>query len=101
MTVKDSQTLGLGYLQLSRYSDSVQNKPSGDRILVWARFSIPVQTYTVPHPASCTMSTGSLFRVIKRPVRGFDHPPSSTAVVKERVKLYFYSPSKPSWPVVG
>jgi len=28
------------------------------------------------------------------------HPPSS-AEVKERVELYLYSPSGPSWPVLG
>jgi hypothetical protein len=28
----------------------------------------------------------------------FDHPPSSSARVKERVELYLYSPSEPSWP---
>ena len=35
------------------------------------------------------------------PVRGFDHPPSSSAEVKERVALYLYSPSGPSGPVLG
>ena len=37
----------------------------------------------------------------KRPGRGVDHPPASSAEVKERVDLYFYSPSGPSWPVIG
>jgi hypothetical protein len=32
---------------------------SGDRILVGARFSAPVQTGPGAHPASCTMDTGS------------------------------------------
>jgi hypothetical protein len=40
------------------------------------------------------------FPVIKRPGRGVDHPPSSSAEVKERVELYLYSPSGPSWPVL-
>jgi hypothetical protein len=31
---------------------------------------------------------------------GHDPPPSS-AEVKERVELYLYSPSGPSWPVLG
>jgi len=31
----------------------------GDRIPVGARFSAPVQTDPVAHPASCTMGTGS------------------------------------------
>ena len=33
--------------------------------------------------------------------RGIDHPPPSSAKVKERVELYLYSPSVPSWPVLG
>jgi hypothetical protein len=33
--------------------------------------------------------------------RGVDHPPVSSAEVKERVELYLYSPSGPSWPVLG
>jgi len=36
-----------------------------------------------------------------RPGRGADHPPSSSVEVKERVELYLYSPSGPSWPVIG
>jgi len=46
------------------------------------------------HPASYTMGTGS-FPGVKRPGRGVDHPPPSNAKVKERVELYFYSPSGP------
>jgi len=38
---------------------------------------------------------------VKRPGRGVDHPPPSSAEVKERVELYQYSPSAPSWPVIG
>jgi hypothetical protein len=41
------------------------------------------------------------FPGVKRPGRGVDHPPSSSASVKERVELYFYSTSGPSWPVLG
>ena len=37
-----------------------------------------------------TMGTGS-FPGIKRPGRGVDHPPPSSAEVKERVELYLYS----------
>jgi hypothetical protein len=46
------------------------------------------------------MGTGS-FPGVKRPGRGVDHPPPSSAEVKERVELYIYSPSGPSWPVLG
>ena len=32
---------------------------------------------------------------------GVDHPPTSSAEVKVRVELYLYSPSGPSWSVLG
>jgi hypothetical protein len=41
------------------------------------------------------------FPGVKRPGRGVDHPPSSSARVKDRVELYLYSPSGPSWPILG
>ena len=72
----------------------------GDRIPVAARFSVPAQTGPGAHPASCTMGTRS-FLGVKRLGRGVDHPPQSRAEVKERVEVYFYSPSWPSWLVIG
>jgi len=41
------------------------------------------------------------FPGLKRPGRGVDHPPPSSAEVKEGVRLYLYSPFWPSWPVIG
>jgi hypothetical protein len=41
------------------------------------------------------------FPVVKRWGRGVDHPPPSNTEVKKRVQLYLYSPSGPSWPVLG
>jgi len=41
------------------------------------------------------------FPGVKRPGRGVDHPPPSSAEVKERVELYLYTPFGPSWPVLG
>ena len=38
---------------------------------------------------------------VKQPGRGVDHPLPSSAKVKERVELYFYSSYGPSWPVLG
>jgi hypothetical protein len=52
------------------------------------------------HPPYCTMGIGS-FRDIMWPGCGVDHLPPSSAEVKERVDVYFYSPSGPSWPVLG
>jgi len=51
------------------------------------------------YPASYTMVTGFLPGV-KRPGRGVDHPSPSRIKIKERVELYFYSPSGPSRPVL-
>jgi hypothetical protein len=70
------------------------------RIPVRARFSAPIQTGPGAHPASYTMCTWSLPGV-KRSGLGVDHPPPSSAEVKERVELYLYSPSGSSWPVLG
>jgi hypothetical protein len=42
-----------------------------------------------------------LFPGVKGPGRGLDHPPPSSAEVKEGVRLYLFSPSGPSWPVLG
>ena len=41
------------------------------------------------------------FPGVKRPARGNDHPPTSECVGQERVELYLYSPSGPSWPAMG
>jgi hypothetical protein len=65
-----------------------------------ARFSAPVQTGAGTHPAFCTMGTGS-FTGVKRPGRGVDHPLPYSSEVKERIELYLYSTSGPSWPVIG
>ena len=54
------------------------------------RFSAPVQTGPGVHPAFCTMGTAS-FPGVKRPGRGVDHSPPSSAEVKEIVELYLYS----------
>ena len=57
---------------------------------------IPVGRY-FPHPsrraqgppASYTMGTGTFFRGVKR---GVNHPPPTSAEVKERIELYLYPP---------
>ena len=41
------------------------------------------------------------FPGVKRERCGVDHPPPSTAEVKERAELYLYSPSSSSWPVIN
>ena len=65
-----------------------------------ARFSVLVQTGPGAYPASCTMGTVSSPGV-KRPGRGDDRSPTSKRGGNKRVGLYLYSPSGPSWPVIG
>jgi len=62
------------------------------------RFAAPVQTGPGAHPSSYTMGTGS-FPGVKPPGRGIDHPPPSSAEVKERVERYLYPP--PIWVFVA
>jgi hypothetical protein len=78
-----------------KYPDSLQAGRSGNPIPVGAIFSIPVQTGPGAHTASYTMGTGS-FPGVKRPRRGVNHPPLSSAEVKQTVELYLNSPSVPS-----
>ena len=40
-------------------------------------------------------------RGVRGPGRGVNHTPMPSAEVKERVELYLYSPSMPSWLVLG
>jgi len=73
---------------------------SEHRIPLGRDFPHPSRSALGAHPASYTMDAGS-FSGVKRPGRGVDHPPPSSADVKERVELYLYSNSGLSWPVIG
>jgi hypothetical protein len=67
----------------------------------WGRdFPHPSRPALGPTQPPIQWVTG-LFRGVNRPGRGVDHPPSSSARVKERVELYIYSSSGPSWSVIG
>jgi hypothetical protein len=80
------------------YSDSLRVGRSGVRTPMGARFSLPFHTGNEDHPASSTVGAGSLSR---GPGLGVIHSAPSSASVKERVELYFYSPSGPSWCLIG
>jgi hypothetical protein len=60
------------------------------------------QTSDLPNcrVASHTKGTGSCLGV-KRLGSDIDHPTPSSTEVKGRIELYIYSPSRPSWPVLG
>jgi hypothetical protein len=67
----------------------------------WGRdFPHPSRPAQGAHPASYTMGTGS-FPGVKRLRCDVDHPPPSSAEVKQRVELYLYTPSGISWSVLG
>jgi hypothetical protein len=68
--------------------------------LLLAIFSSPVHTGPGPIQAPTQWVTGS-FPGVKRPGRGVDHPPPSSAEVKETAELYLYSTSGPLWRVLG
>jgi len=59
---------------------------------------VSAQTSPWTHPTSYTMDT-ELFPGVKQPGWGVEHPrPQSRADVEERVELYLYPSSGPSWP---
>jgi len=65
-----------------------------------ARFSALVQTGLGTHAAIYKWVPG-LFPGVKRSGCGVNHPPPPSAEVKEGVHPYHYSPSVPSWQVIG
>jgi hypothetical protein len=69
--------------------------------MVWMRFSANIQTGPGAHPASHTMGNRSLSWGVKQLGQGVDHPPPSSAEMKERVDLYNYSLIGTSWVVLG
>jgi hypothetical protein len=70
------------------------SNPSGGKIF---------RTHSGWHWSSSSLYTMGTcaFLGVKLPVRGSDCPLPSSAEVKERVELYFYSLFGPSWPVLG
>jgi hypothetical protein len=83
--------------ELSRYSDWLRAGRSGDRIPVGARSFAHVQTGPEAHSASCTVGTGS-FPGVKRPGRGADHPPTSSAEVENEYSYTSTPPLGTWWP---
>jgi hypothetical protein len=78
VTKINSQYQCRGPRYLSRYSYSLRPGRSKDRIPVGTEFSAPVQSGPGDQPASCKWVSG-FFPRGKRPERGVDHPPQSSA----------------------
>ena len=74
--------VGLVNTFMDRDSDWLRAGRSGDRILVVARLSAPVQTGPGARPVSYTMGTGS-FPGVKRLDRGVDHRPHQAPKLKK------------------
>jgi hypothetical protein len=88
------------YYPASRYSDWLRTGRSGDRIPVGARFFSHIQTGPRTHPVSFTMATGS-FPGVKRPGRGADHQPPSSAEVMKGWSYTYIHPLGQFRPVTG
>jgi hypothetical protein len=67
----------------------------GDQIPVETTFCTPVQTSLLYNGYQVS------FPGVKQPERGINHPAPSSVKVEEKVELYLYSLSGPSWPVLG
>jgi hypothetical protein len=77
-------------------------KRSGDRIPVEGEiFRPPSRPALAPTllPVQCVTSFFPVGKV--RPERGVDHPPESTAEVKQRAELYLCCPTAIGWQVLG
>ena len=96
--------LSLSYVKLIASSGGNVGRDSSVGIATRYGLDYPgianVQTGPGTQPASCTKGIGS-FSGVKWPGRGVDHPAPSSAEVRERVKLYLYSPCEPSRQVTG
>jgi hypothetical protein len=55
----------------------------------WGLLTLLYKGYRIPFPE------------VKRPGRGVNHSPPPSAEVKERVEVYLWFPSEPSWFVLG
>ena len=73
-------------------------------LLAKLRWRLQVQEISPKRPERLwdhPVGNRSLSSGAKQPGREVDHTPPPSAEVKERIELYLYSPSGPSWPVLG
>jgi hypothetical protein len=89
------------FLRYHQYTCKLRAGRSGDRIPMGRDFSQSSRPALGPTQPPIQWVPGLFTGGEKRPGRGVDHPPLSSARVKERVELYLYSPSEPLWRVLG
>jgi hypothetical protein len=87
--------------QLSRYSDWLRVRRSGDRIPVRGKIFRTRTDRPWGPPSLLHSGYRVCFPGEKRPGRDVDHPPPSSAEIKESVELHIHSRSGPSWPILG
>ena len=77
---------------------SLRNGWFDDRITMGARFFAPAKNSPGAYPLVFTMTTMSFSQAVKRQGGGVDYTFSSSSEFKNKVQLYLYSSSGPSWP---
>jgi len=87
--------------QSSRYSNSLQVGQSGGSNPGQGKIFHTHPDWPSGPPSLPYNMQKVSFLGVKQMGCGIEHKPPSSAEVKERVDLYFYSPSGPSWPVIG
>jgi hypothetical protein len=80
---------------LSQYSVWLETGRSRDHILVKVRFSLNVQASPEAHPTSHKMVIPRVFRGVRRPGSGVDHPPPCIVENVHGLELYLSLPSVP------
>ena len=89
------------FMQYNVVSMKTQYRLDGPGIKSWWGRGIPRLSKLALGPIQPPVQwVLGLFLTVKQQGRGVGHPSPSSAKVKERVELYTYSLSGPSWPVL-
>jgi hypothetical protein len=107
--------LDIRHMQAARLSSQHTHHVCPQRRYSWYSFSTEAESKSVKnlndlignrtrHLPACSLNQlchrVPLFLVLPCTIYGPLYPPQARAEVKERVELYLYSPSGPSWPVL-
>jgi len=85
----------------SQYSDLLWAEQTGDQVCGGCQ-DFPHSSRPALGPTQCPFNGYQVsFLGVKWMGRGVDHLLQPSSEVKERIEPYFYSPSRPSWHVLG